>query len=228
MENIKKSFKAIIFDMDGTIIKTGHIWDNLIPMLLAQHNIMQFTNAQQEYLSSMSGMGLINALQFIKDEFKLPESLAELGDQAQQHVATLFEKEVEFVEGFKEFHQRITQHNIPSGIATNADRASLTHLADKMQLHQFFGNNLYCVDDVQYRAKPDPALFLHTASQLGVKPEECIVFEDSIFGFNAARAAGMPCIAIRHSRNTEHLHHAHHAIDTYHEAEEALRKLIKK
>ena len=68
-------------------------------------------------------------------------------------------------------------------------------------------------------------MFLHAAKQLGVKPEECIVFEDSHFGFKAAQSAGMRCIAIKSSTNQDSLHMAHEAVGNYYEALEALRKL---
>jgi beta-phosphoglucomutase-like phosphatase (HAD superfamily) len=50
-------------------------------------------------------------------------------------------------------------------------------------------------DDVE-RVKPDPALFLRAAACLGVDPHACLVFEDSVHGMHAARAAGMHCVAV--------------------------------
>jgi beta-phosphoglucomutase-like phosphatase (HAD superfamily) len=45
-------------------------------------------------------------------------------------------------------------------------------------------------------SKPDPEIFLKTAKQLKTKPQSCVVFEDSIFGVKAAKAAGMNCVAV--------------------------------
>jgi HAD superfamily hydrolase (TIGR01509 family) len=52
-----------------------------------------------------------------------------------------------------------------------------------------------CLEDVG-KAKPDPGLFLHAAGKLGAKPEEIIVFEDSLNGLRAARAAHMRCVVV--------------------------------
>ena len=69
-------------------------------------------------------------------------------------------------------------------------------------------------------AKPDPALFLHAAEKLNAAPENCVVFEDSIWGFKAANAAHMKCIAIKNNRNQDHhSENTHGAIDSYDEAE---------
>ena len=94
-----------------------------------------------------------------------------------------------------------------------------------MDLTQFFGANQYCIAAVGNKAKPNPAIFLHAAKQLNVEPHECVVFEDSIAGFKAAQAAGMKCIAIKNSLNKDSLELVDSAIESYHEAEEALKKL---
>jgi len=97
-----------------------------------------------------------------------------------------------------------------------------------MSLYKFFGANLYCIEDVGNKAKPKPDIFLHTAKKLNVTPSECIVFEDSLFGFQAARAAGMKCIAIKNSINQNNLKLVQQAISSYHEAEAALSKILLK
>ena len=94
-----------------------------------------------------------------------------------------------------------------------------------MQFERFFGNNLFSVSHVNDVPKPDPTLFLHVVKQLQKNPEECVVFEDSLPGFEAAKRAGIRCIGIKHDRNKEHRDLADAVIDTYHEAYEILKKL---
>jgi HAD superfamily hydrolase (TIGR01509 family) len=228
MELIKTKIKAIIFDMDGTIIETEHIWDRIMIDMLAHHDVTTFTEEQTHFLDSLSGVGFEQGLAAIKNHFKLEKDLHELVTFTKQLVDAKFEQEIRFVEGFEAFHQKLQLSEIPSGIATNAERTNLDHLARKLDFKKFFGSHLYSCTDVGNRAKPDPLLFLHTAEKLGVRPEECVVFEDSIYGFKAAQAAGMQCIAISHGRNQEHLHEADHVIKNYHEAEDALRTLFAK
>ncbi|MBM3887195.1 HAD family phosphatase, partial [Candidatus Dependentiae bacterium] len=103
---------------------------------------------------------------------------------------------------------------------------NLEPLTESMKFHAIFGEHVYGIADVNYIPKPNPTLFLHVAKKLGVKPEECIVFEDSIYGFQAAKAAGMKCIAIKGPNNHHLLEHANAAIDSYHEAIDALKKVL--
>ncbi len=226
MNNIKDKVKAIIFDMDGTIIKTEDIWKRVTLEVITQSGKRVLTKEQALLLESLSGTGLITASRLVKEQFDLKESIEELVTRkallAQKYMQ---ESHIPFIDGFEQFHLKIRQANIPTSIATNADMQSLQFLSQKLNFSRFFGNNMFCVNDVENRAKPDPALFLHAARQLNALPEDCIVFEDSLVGFQAARAAGMKCIAIKNEVNHNLISHAIHAIDSYDEAEEILKKL---
>jgi len=225
MKQIKNKVKAVIFDMDGTIIKTEHLWEQATKRALQRRGFTVFTTSQRELLESFSGIGLLKSSKVIKNEFKLTDSVQQITAEIKLIAHQLFEDGLEFINGFELFHKKLQTNFIPTSIATNADQASLNVIGQKMKLDLFFGTNLFSIESVGNKAKPDPAIFLHVAKELQVKPHECVVFEDSIFGFQAASAAGMKCIAIKNNLNQNNLDLVHHAIDSYHEAEEALIKL---
>lgn len=225
MDQIKHKVKAVIFDMDGTIIQTEHIWKQVTVDVLAYNGIHTLDDEATKLLKSFSGMNMTNVVKKLKTHFGLEKTIDELVRYKMALAQSYFQQKVEFIEGFELFHEKIAHHQIPSGIATNATANDLANLAKQMNFEKFFGNNLYCIEHVDNKPKPDPALFLHTAEQLGAKPEECVVFEDSVFGFQAAQAAGMKCIAIKNELNQEHLIHAHDSIENYHQAVDALKKI---
>lgn len=227
MEKISKSVKAVIFDMDGTIIKTEHIWNGVVLALLHEKGITEFSEADSKVLDSLSGTSLKHASHTVKQHFGLIESPEDLAMLKLELANREFAKTVEFIEGFEIFHEKIRDHKIPSAIATNAHPKNLETLITSMNFKKYFGSNIYCIADVEYKAKPDPAVFLHAAKQLGVSPEECIVFEDSLPGFKAAQAAGMKCIAIKNHLNSELVENATRSIHSYHDAEETLKELIE-
>lgn len=167
-----------------------------------------------------------NAMTLLKEIFKLSESVDDLVKETEHDALHQFTDSIKFIDGFELFHKQLREHNIPTALATNADLKSLTHLSEKLGFQQFFGTHLYSIGHVDNKAKPDPSVFLHAAKQLGAKPEECLVFEDSLFGFQAAKAAGMKVIGIKNEKNAIHLEQVHHAVNHYHEAEEALRFVI--
>ena len=224
MKDIKNKIKAVIFDMDGTIINTEVIWKQVTLDFLSKHGFSELDDNALKFLRSFSGIGMTDAAKQLKRYFDLALPLEQIITQKTALANDHFEKTVEFIEGFELFHNKLSHHDIPTSIATNSNLSNLEKLASKMNFKKFFGQNLYSVDHVG-KAKPDPALFLHAAQMLGVQPSECVVFEDSIYGFQAAKAAGMKCIAIKNNLNQDHLEHAHEAIDTYHDAEDALKKI---
>lgn len=225
MEQLKNKIKAIIFDMDGTIIHTEELWRQVNRALLAKYGITSFPEEQEMLFKSFSGMSMINVATVMKDYFNLPDSVETIVLTKLDLANELFDQHIDFIDGFELFHAKLLLHNIPTSIATNAMPANLLPIAKKFEFHKMFGTNVFSQADVNYRPKPDPALFLHAAAMLGVKPEECLVFEDSIPGFQAAKAAGMKCIAIKNDLNMHVLDTVHDAIANYHEAEEVLKKL---
>jgi HAD superfamily hydrolase (TIGR01509 family) len=225
MNEIKNKIKAIIFDMDGTIIDTEKAWRNVTLDVLQKNGFVTLTLEQEEFLGTLSGMGLVNAVIALKKHFNLQQSVEEIAAHKLELANFHLSSNVEFITGFEQFHKRLQDHAIPTSIATNASPENLKHLVKSMNFEKFFGKNIYCIADVQNRAKPDPAVFLHAAKQLGVEPSECIVFEDSLYGFQAAKAAGMKCIAIKNNLNKHLLDQVHDAIDSYHEAEKALKQI---
>jgi len=229
MNEIKKHIKAIIFDMDGTIVQTEQLWHKATRILLERRGYDSLNSEQETILSSLSGAGMEHAIQTLIAGFNLTDEPAALIKENQDLVAQLFvEYGTDFTEGFVEFHELIRKHAIPSAIATNADDASLTYLSETMKLRRFFGDHIYSISHVGNQAKPDPAIFLHAAEQIGVKPEECVVFEDSPAGIAAAKAAGMQCIILKNRLNEAHHAHVDGAVDHFHDALETLRTIVKK
>lgn len=224
MEDLKYKIKAVIFDMDGTIIKTEHIWKKVTLDVLKLQGVETLNDEDQTFLDSLAGMSLPKSAVELKTRFSLPASADEIFNLKLALANTYFFKAMEFIPGFEQFHTKLQQYNIPSGLATNAHPDHLKTIVETMNFRRLFGENIYSIEHVQ-KPKPDPDLFLHTAAMLGVKPEECIVFEDSIHGFKAAQAAGMKCIALKNNNNKNILDLAQDAIDSYDQAEDALRKI---
>ena len=100
-------------------------------------------------------------------------------------------------------------------LATGASREKLEFILKKFQIKQFF-DAIITADDVE-NGKPDPEVFLKAAQKLGVDPENCIVMEDASNGAEAAKAAGMACIAITSTRGKNQLQKADLVVNSYQE-----------
>ena len=104
---------------------------------------------------------------------------------------------------------KLQRDSIPCAAASNSPKVNVDFVLDELGIRRFF-------DAVTYRdlvsvGKPNPELFLMAAAGLDVAPENCLVFEDSASGFKAARAAGMPYIAITYGADPHELTEAHDA-----------------
>lgn len=227
MSSSKKKLKAIIFDMDGTIIDSNKVWDLATQKTLEEYGLRAFTDEFKKHLDSLSGVSLTHAVVRLKQLFNLQEEPEALAHSILSHSKKLFKEGVPFIEGFEAFHAIVRKHNIPSCIATNADDVSLAQLKKTLNLENFFQDKIFNISHVNYTPKPDPALFLYAADQLGALPSECVVFEDSIVGFTAAKAAGMTCIAVKNKHNQTLLHEVASAIEHYHEAPEKIHELFE-
>ena len=211
--------------MDGTIIKTEHIWDHVTQETLDHYGIIMEADAFTLFRKDLAGMSSESSATVIQRKFDIQDSIKNIAAKQNTIANRLLASSTEYIEGFEEFHQKIVAAKMPHALATNTDLAPLEAIRKAINLDHKFGSNIYSIAHVNFKAKPDPAVFLHAAQKLGIEPEMCIVFEDTIHGFNAAKAAGMRCIAISNERNQHVLSYATNTINNYYEAEEALRTI---
>ena len=124
-------------------------------------------------------------------------SLAEarrLSRRKHEHYAKLSRGGLPAVTGVPAFVRALVELGIPRAVATSARRADATRLLRDLDLLAHFAV-IVAAEDVR-NGKPAPEVFLTAAERLGVQPEHCLVFEDSVVGVHAARAAGMRVIGV--------------------------------
>lgn len=216
--------KAVIFDLDGTIVTTEEAWVKAGSDVLALHGVsLDAMQASKTLLGEQyHGATPMQWVVALGREFGIPRH--QLFAQIQEAVFKRYETEVKFIKGFEPFISALEKAAMKRAIATNSDDASLEKIANTMNLKRYFGDHMYNISCVK-KPKPDPDLYLHAAQAIGEDPAQCIAIEDSAIGIASAKAAGMTVIGINTAKVPEQLKQAHHVVDSYDEIME--RKLVE-
>ena len=196
-------YKAIIFDMDGTIISSEDLWKESTKNMLKEKGNLSDQDCLK-VLPELKGASLYTTCAYIRMNFNTTESVEELMRQKEAFVFKQFKTYTKFIDGFESFHNKLATFELKSAIATNATLSTLEQTRSHFPLDTFFKEHIYCIDHVGKKPKPQPDVFLHAADKLNTPAQQCIVIEDSTHGIAAAKAAGMFCIGI----NTGNDHHA--------------------
>jgi beta-phosphoglucomutase len=217
-------YKAVIFDMDGTIVDTEKLWTEANKILLERRGIYYSGELKDTISQKVRGLATHKSCGIIKEVACLTDHIDDLVKEKSEIAHSLYQHGISFIDGFEFFHGSVIQHNLKTGIATNADAATLNRTITALQLERFFGVHMYGISEVGYECKPHPAIYLYTASKLGVDPKECIAIEDSAYGVAAAQGAGMYCIGITTSSSYGEVKNSDYIVKSYHEID--LKKLL--
>lgn len=179
--------KAVIFDMDGVIIDSEPFWQQAQITALAACQV-QATVAQCEALTK--GKRLDDIARLWCQYFNLPTRPGQLEQAILHHVTTLIAANGRPLPGVEATLRALQQRNYRIALATSSSHQVIDAVFDKLQLRHYF--EVVSSADDEPRGKPDPAVYLSTARKLSLPAAECLVVEDSLNGFRAAQAAGMP------------------------------------
>jgi HAD superfamily hydrolase (TIGR01509 family) len=212
-----KKFKAVIFDMDGTIVDTSSIWKTVNELFLIKRNV--FTPEAFNKINTL--LHGVSVRQYIK-EFKALLHLEWESDDAIINeydilVKENYELEIKYIKECEAFIKKLLHYKIPIAVATNSCDYGIEKVNNIVNLRQYFNNHIYGKACVNNRAKPAPDIFLYAANQLKIDTKDCIVFEDSVHGVTAAKNASIFTIAINTSQIKSDLIHADKIIDCYSE-----------
>lgn len=181
--------QGILWDMDGVLVDTGefHIrsWQEVLDDYGIAFNRMKFQQAL-----GMNNAGTIELLLGHKPEAGLVEAIA---TRKEECFRQLMQGHVTPLPGVLDWLQRWHDQHIPMAVASSASSENINFIVDALHIRPYFHS---LVSGADIPGKPDPAVFLSAAQRLGLPPTNCIVIEDSIAGVEAARRAGMRCIAV--------------------------------
>ncbi|MCB1191069.1 MAG: HAD family phosphatase [Leptospiraceae bacterium] len=184
-----KDIKGIIFDMDGTLVDSEINTEKSVSWLLSKYSIPAI-NLDLKQFHGITWESITQILQNMFPDLNKYDIKPILQNKFHE---MFMSKDLPYIPGALEFFRKSTS-KFPTAIATSSDRESVYYLIERMDVKDKI--SLFLSAEDYSKSKPDPECYLLTAQKLGISPENCLVFEDSIPGLQAAKAAGMWAIAI--------------------------------
>ena len=122
------------------------------------------------------------------------EQRSQYATEKEEEYRRIYKSGLKLIDGLPEFLIDLKRNNIPMAIASAAPAENVDFVLDNLNLRDYF-SAVFHAGDVS-KGKPDPEIFLRAASGLNLGPAECLVFEDSPTGAEAAKRAGIPLVII--------------------------------
>ena len=182
--------KAIIFDLDGTLIDSMWMWKAIDIEYLGRYGLPCPAELQKE----IEGMSFSETAVYFKEHFRIPDSLEEIKQAWVEMSIEKYRSEVPLKPRAREFLEHITSRGIKAGIATSNGWAMVDAVLDSLDIRKYF--QVIATACEVAAGKPAPDVYLYVAERLGDRPEDCAVFEDVPAGILAGKRAGMTVFAV--------------------------------
>jgi beta-phosphoglucomutase len=193
---------AVLWDMDGVIVDTfdAHYrsWQQTFDELSQPFDLEMF-----RHTFGMNNRLILTTI-FERD---LSEGFIQrVSDRKEELFREGIKGRARLLPGVKEWLTAFSEIDVKQAVASSAPQANIDTLLDELNVRDFFQAE---AAGATLKGKPDPEVFLLAASLLGVGAAHCLVIEDAIAGVEAARRAGMKCIAVQTTNPAEKLKSAH-------------------
>ncbi|MFC2812311.1 MAG: HAD family hydrolase [Prevotella conceptionensis] len=184
--------KAALFDLDGVVFDTEPQYTAFWSTVFARH----YPNEPQ-LATSIKGQ----TLTWIYERY-----FADKPDLQNKITAELntFERNMQFeyVLGFEDFIAQLHQLKVNTAVVTSSNKEKMQQVYDQHPNFKALFDHVFTAEDFA-KSKPDPYCYLLGASYFGVRPTECVAFEDSTSGFKSVKSAGMPLVGLATSNSVE-------------------------
>jgi len=181
--------EAVVFDLDGILIDSEHVWDEVRKQLAEERGGSWNETASRD----MMGMSSIEWSRYMRDVVGLTEEPEEISAEVVRRLEDRYRRELPLIPGAEQAVESLAAR-WPLALASSSNRELIDLVLESSGLGRYFTASVSSEEVA--RGKPAPDVFLEAARRLGVEPTHCAAVEDSENGILAAKAAGMRTIAI--------------------------------
>lgn len=190
IKDFLKNKKAVLFDLDGTLVDSMWMWPQIDVEFLGRFGY----DCPRDLERAVEGMSFSETAAYFKERFSLPMTLEEIKECWSQMAMDKYRTQVPLKPGALEFLRHCKDQGIATGIATSNGRPIVDAVIEALQIGEYF-QEVATACEVE-KGKPEPDIYLEVARRLRVAPEDCLVFEDVPAGILAGKRAGMTVLAV--------------------------------
>ena len=181
--------EAVVFDMDGVLVDTEHLWDEVREALTEEWGGRYTPEAQE----AMMGMSSPEWSRYLHEVVGLHEPPEVINAEVVRRMLERYEADLPVVPGAVEAVRRLAAAGYRLAVASSSNRELIDAVLRRLELTSVF--DVTVSSEEVARGKPAPDVYLETARRLSVEPARCAAIEDSASGIRAAHSAGMRVIA---------------------------------
>ena len=181
--------EAVVFDLDGVIVDSEQVWDDVRERLVRERGGRWHERAQAD----MMGMSSPEWSRYLHEQLGLADEPEELNAEVVRRMLDRYRSELPLIEGAVDAVRRLAQELV-LGVASSSNRPLIETVLERAGIAELFAATVSSEEVA--RGKPAPDVYLEAARRLGVEPRRCVAIEDSSNGLRAAAAAGMRVVAI--------------------------------
>lgn len=180
---------AVVFDLDGVILQTEEVWDEVRGRYVVERGGRYDEQAQR----AMMGMSAPEWSRYLAEELGVPGTPEEISADIVELMQARYRQELPLIPGAREAVERLAAR-WALGLASSSNRPLIDAALALSGLDRFFAATVSSEEVA--RGKPAPDVYLEAARRLGLAAERCAAVEDSHSGIRSAKSAGMRVVAI--------------------------------
>lgn len=215
-------YKAVIFDLDGTLIDSMGIWLKVDIEYLEKRNIPPPADLFEDV---PEGNSFNEICLYFKEKFNLPDSIEEIGTEWTEMVAQHYKTEIRLKPGARELIEFLHSQNVKMAIGTSNSQYLAETVLRANNVLQYF--EIIVAGCIEIKGKPFPDIFLKAAAEMQIDPADCLVVEDTLHGVIAAHKGGMDAFAIFDDNKTHDVEILRKEADFYAEDFQDIMILLK-
>lgn len=187
---MKNTIKGAIFDVDGTLLDTMHVWTDSGERYLKSQGI----KAEPGLGDILFAMTVEMGARYLKEHYPLDKDIEEIKEGINSMVEEYYFTEADFKPGARELLEKMKEEGIPMTIATSTDRYCILAAFNRLGYTDYFKEIFTCTE--VGASKAEPKIFFEAVKAMGTEPEDTWLFEDGLYSIKTAKAEGFKIVGV--------------------------------